>query len=606
MKFLTLLAFLIFASTSYGAKISELNSLTNAQMANDDVMVVVDTDATETKKITISELSLRWLTSTITSATVTTGLTYDNEAYAEFQEATGNGDNYVRLKAPATLAGDVVLTLPPTDGSNGECLQTDGSGVLTWTSCGGAVDSVFSRTGAVVAAASDYDADQIDNTPAGDIAATDVQAAINELDTEKINVSGGSMSGDLTLLNTGAIFFREATGNGSSAISFEAPASLSSDYAYTLPSSYGTNGHYLQTDGAGGLTWAAGGSGPTLGATQTWTGVNTFDNEVIVADQNVLSFEEWPSNGNNTFSIAAATNMASDVSMLLPPTAGSADECFKSNGTNFAWGDCVPVGYTWPASDGSNGQQLTTDGSGGLSWAAAGSGGGGGFSGGDFFDEYNAQSSNYTVLDTDFFLAGDSSGGSFTFTLPAGSTGQRLIFKKTDSSLNKIDIGSITDLDTEGESVTLVYTGSAWIVENKYIPSEWVTFTPGTNWSGAEGAWKRIGDSVVVKWSLDLTGTPSGNINIDIPSGLTMDSSVMLQENNFIANNWGWCTMQRAQNHIAFLAWIDSNTFMLRYQAVSGTDVISSNTSPSGPATWATGDHIWCTSQPLPISEWRD
>src|SRR5690606_35272312 len=38
---------------------------------------------------------------------------------------------------------------------------------------------------AVVAATSDYDAVQVDNTPAGNIAATDVQGAINELDSEK-------------------------------------------------------------------------------------------------------------------------------------------------------------------------------------------------------------------------------------------------------------------------------------------------------------------------------------------------------------------------------------------------------------------------------------
>lgn len=50
---------------------------------------------------------------------------------------------------------------------------------------GGAVDSVFARTGDVVAATSDYDADQVDFNPAGTIAATNVQAAIEELDSEK-------------------------------------------------------------------------------------------------------------------------------------------------------------------------------------------------------------------------------------------------------------------------------------------------------------------------------------------------------------------------------------------------------------------------------------
>ena len=53
------------------------------------------------------------------------------------------------------------------------------------SSGGGAVSSVFARTGAVVAANGDYTASQITNTPAGGIAATTVQAAIDELDSEK-------------------------------------------------------------------------------------------------------------------------------------------------------------------------------------------------------------------------------------------------------------------------------------------------------------------------------------------------------------------------------------------------------------------------------------
>ena len=50
---------------------------------------------------------------------------------------------------------------------------------------GGAVSSVFTRTGAVTATAGDYTATQVTNTPAGGIAATNVQTALNELDTEK-------------------------------------------------------------------------------------------------------------------------------------------------------------------------------------------------------------------------------------------------------------------------------------------------------------------------------------------------------------------------------------------------------------------------------------
>lgn len=51
-----------------------------------------------------------------------------------------------------------------------------------WTYMGtGAVASVFGRTGAVVAATGDYDANQVDFTPASGIVATDVQAAIVEV-----------------------------------------------------------------------------------------------------------------------------------------------------------------------------------------------------------------------------------------------------------------------------------------------------------------------------------------------------------------------------------------------------------------------------------------
>lgn len=57
--------------------------------------------------------------------------------------------------------------------------KTDIDGLVT------GVSSVFGRTGAVTATAGDYTALKITNTPAGNISAATVQAAINELDTEK-------------------------------------------------------------------------------------------------------------------------------------------------------------------------------------------------------------------------------------------------------------------------------------------------------------------------------------------------------------------------------------------------------------------------------------
>ena len=49
---------------------------------------------------------------------------------------------------------------------------------------GGTVRSVFARTGAVVAVTSDYDAVQVDVTPAGAMSSTNVQAALEEIQTD--------------------------------------------------------------------------------------------------------------------------------------------------------------------------------------------------------------------------------------------------------------------------------------------------------------------------------------------------------------------------------------------------------------------------------------
>lgn len=54
------------------------------------------------------------------------------------------------------------------------------------------VASFKGRTGAVVAVSGDYTATQTTNTPAGTVAATNVQTAINELDTEKQAVLAGT------------------------------------------------------------------------------------------------------------------------------------------------------------------------------------------------------------------------------------------------------------------------------------------------------------------------------------------------------------------------------------------------------------------------------
>jgi hypothetical protein len=74
--------------------------------------------------------------------TTTVNLIIDNQKEIRFRETTANGTNYVALKAPASVASDLTFTLPSADGTNGQALVTNGSGVLSFASAGLAWQSV--------------------------------------------------------------------------------------------------------------------------------------------------------------------------------------------------------------------------------------------------------------------------------------------------------------------------------------------------------------------------------------------------------------------------------------------------------------------------------
>ena len=79
-------------------------------------------------------------TPSITTPAVTGIATFDNGVSAgeiRLKEGSGSGGNYVALKSATTLANDVSFTLPNADGTNGQVLQTNGSGTLSWVTNGG-------------------------------------------------------------------------------------------------------------------------------------------------------------------------------------------------------------------------------------------------------------------------------------------------------------------------------------------------------------------------------------------------------------------------------------------------------------------------------------
>ena len=71
-----------------------------------------------------------------TNSTITVDGTSSSAGSVVLYENTGNGTNYVGLSAPASVTTTVNFKLPPSDGTSGQVIQTDGSGNLSFAAGG--------------------------------------------------------------------------------------------------------------------------------------------------------------------------------------------------------------------------------------------------------------------------------------------------------------------------------------------------------------------------------------------------------------------------------------------------------------------------------------
>jgi hypothetical protein len=159
------------------------------------------------------------------------------------------------------------------------------------------------------------DAVNISFTPYSTIAATNVQNAVQELTDEKLNLTGGTMTGnitfngsqtfpgvlastggtltgDVTLGNQSDLRFGEATANGTNWVSFQAPANITSNVTWTLPSTDATvPGHALKSNAAGELSWGTAGGASGAGGDDVFyeNGQTVTTSYTLTAGKNALS-----------------------------------------------------------------------------------------------------------------------------------------------------------------------------------------------------------------------------------------------------------------------------------------------------------------------------
>ena len=168
--------------------------------------------------------------------------------------------NTVKLRSSNSTAASYALTFPAAAPVNGYYLQTDVNGVLSWAAGGGG--------GGGGSPGGSNTQIQFNNAGAfgGDAAFTFTNGGATA--TMTLGVAS-TTSGVAKLYNSAsANAITIASGNNSAA------------WTMTLPTSAGTNGYFLQTDGSGNTTWAAAATGTintgTIGQITYYSGTNAL------------------------------------------------------------------------------------------------------------------------------------------------------------------------------------------------------------------------------------------------------------------------------------------------------------------------------------------
>ena len=246
-------------------------------------------------------------TPSITSPTITGTATFN-----------GSASGTVSLRAPA-VAGTTSFQLPGNNGTSGYVLVTDGLGNTSWAASGGAAGNAAGinkniqfNDATVMAGAGSFNFDKTTNTVTLGVVS--------------------STTGTFALANSGSAYTASIKSGVNSA-----------DWTLTLPTTAGTNGQALTTDGSGNATWTTIQSGLTVGSTAISGGTSgriLYDNAGVLGElalgNNVATFLATPTSANLAAAVTDETGTGSLVfsnspTLVTPilgtPSSGNLANC---------------------------------------------------------------------------------------------------------------------------------------------------------------------------------------------------------------------------------------------------------------------------------------
>jgi len=322
------------------------------------------------------------------------------------------------------------LNWPQADGANGQVLQTNGAGQLSFTNQAAGLAAVVDDTTPQLGGALDVNGNAIVSAAAGNIAITPDTTGSIVLDGLNWPQADGSANQVLVTNGAGQLSFTDQTGltdvvddttpqlggaldvNGNAIVSAAAgDIAITPDTTGSIvldglnwPQADGANGQVLVTDGAGQLSFTNQAAGladvvddttPQLGGALDVNGnaiVSAAAGNIAITPDTtgsiVLDGLNWPqadgsanqvlvTNGAGQLSFTDQTGLTDVVDDTTPQLGGALDvngnAIVSAAAGNIAitpdtTGSIVLDGLNWPQADGANGQVLQTNGAGQLSF----------------------------------------------------------------------------------------------------------------------------------------------------------------------------------------------------------------------------------------------
>ena len=274
----------------------------------------------------------------------------------------GSSSGIVTVR-PQTAAGTYTLTLPNSAGSSGFFLQTDGSGNLAWAASSLIVNS------SVISGGNNGYILYNNSGVLGNLATTGSGAVVLANSPTLLGNTTFSVPSSGNTISIGQYVGSaqlSLTGSTSGTVNIKT-AAVAGTWSMTLPTTAGTSGYLLQTDGAGVTSWVVGGlivgTSPVTNSTNgyiLYNNAGTLGNLATTGTGSVV----LATSPTFTSSITLGTQSTTQGTLVLTNTnAGAYPITLQSSNSATA-----AYTLTLPVSAGTTGQYLQTNGSGVTSW----------------------------------------------------------------------------------------------------------------------------------------------------------------------------------------------------------------------------------------------